>query len=311
MAGSPEAGTQALDQSFLDTVEYHGRTFQSYAITNQVYFAPCDEDEIERLNIMNHVLNMTFDNRLLFPPLARPRRILECGYGTASWAIAVAEEHPRCEVIAIDVNPTMQPEARPDNLFLQVDDLNRRFTFPEHNFDLVHSQMMCGGIHVNRWTQYLRDMFRVVRGGGWCQMVEMYFNVQSDNGSLTANHALSQWSSRYLESMEGLKDLRVPLRLPQMMRAAGFVDVENRMIPLHTCAWSTEQRDIDIGAAHRENVQRMLSSMATYPFTERLGMAIQDVHLLVAQARMEADNPAFKAYFPLYVCIGRKPRSRR
>lgn len=53
------------------------------------------------------------------------------------------------------------------------------------------------------------------------------------------DHALSQWSSRYLESMEGLKDLRVPLRLPNMMRAAGFVDVESRMIQLHTCAWST------------------------------------------------------------------------
>ncbi len=52
-------------------------------------------------------------------------------------------------------------------------------------------------------------------------------------------HALSQWSSRYLESMDGLKDLRVPLRLGNMLRAAGFVDVESRMLQLHTCAWST------------------------------------------------------------------------
>lgn len=92
--------------------------------------------------------------------------------------------------------------------------------------------------------------------------------------------------------MEGLKDLRVPLRLANMMRAAGFVDVESRMIQLPTCAWATgshnlvhrrpsrsqadefrslEQRDNEIGEAHRENVQRMLSSLATYPFTERLG----------------------------------------
>ena len=62
---------------------------------------------------------------------------------------------------------------------------NVRFTFPAHNFDLVHSQMLAGGIHSNRWTQYLRDMFRVTRPGGWCQMVELYFNIQSDNGSLT------------------------------------------------------------------------------------------------------------------------------
>jgi hypothetical protein len=89
------------------------------------------------------------------------------------------------KVLGVDINPSMQPEEVPDNLYLQVDDLNHRFTFHAHNFDLVHSQMMATGIHANRWSQYLRDVFRVTRGGGWCQLVELYYNVQSDNGSLT------------------------------------------------------------------------------------------------------------------------------
>jgi hypothetical protein len=93
-------------------------------------------------------------------------------------------------------------------------------------------------------------------------MVEIYFNVQSDNGSLTRgsvlytsheyllilggepDHALQQWSSRYLESLNGLKDLRVPLRLQNMMRDAGFVDIESRMIQLHTCGWSSGKFDV-------------------------------------------------------------------
>ena len=56
------------------------------------------QDEAEQLQTMANTLNLTFDRRLIFPPLTRPRRILECGYGDASWAIAVAEEFPRCEV---------------------------------------------------------------------------------------------------------------------------------------------------------------------------------------------------------------------
>jgi len=254
---------------------------------------------------MHNVFNRVFDGRLIFPPINRPRRILDLGHGTGSWALEVAEQHNGCEVIGIDINPTMQPQEMPANLYLQVDDLNRRFSFSAHHFDLVHSQMMASAIHANRWTQYMRDMLRVTRPGGWCQMVELYLNVQSDNGTIGDGHALRQWSNRILESMAGLKDLRVPLRLQNLMREAGFVDVESRMIPLPTCAWSTEPRDYEIGAANRDNVQRMLSSLAIFPFTERLNMPIQDVHLLVAQARVEADNPAFKAYFPLYVCIGR------
>ena len=107
------------------------------------------------------------------------------------------------KVIGVDINAAMQPEEIPENLYLQVDDLNRRcvgncsvsnrdpryckqlihavrFTFPAHNFDLVHSQMMSTGIHTNRWTTYLQDIFNVTRGGGWCQMVELYYNAQSE-----------------------------------------------------------------------------------------------------------------------------------
>ncbi|CAD6447055.1 70350c73-62cb-43f3-a5b4-2e597e81abd5 [Sclerotinia trifoliorum] len=310
MASHPESQTVEVDNAYFETVIYYNRHFQQYAITNLSYFQPVDEDELERLRVWHAVLNRVFDNRLLFPTLGRPRRILDCGYGTASWAIDVATQNPGCEVIAIDIYP-YQPETVPENLYLQVDDLNNRFTFQAHNFDLVHSRLMTGAIHVNRWAGYLRDMLRVLRPGGWAQLVELYHNVQSDNGSLTDAHALRQWSTRYIESLNGVKDLRVPPRLPDMMRAAGFVDIEHRMIPLHTCGWSSDPREYEIGTANRANVQQFLSSIALYPFAERLEMPIQDVQLLVAQARVEADDPLLKAYFPLYVCIGRKPRLRR
>ncbi len=90
-------------------------------------------------------------------------------------------------------------------------------------------------------------------------MVEIYLNFQSDNETLTSgqqqtalkfkagelnlilliDHALQQWSARYVESMDGLKDLRAATRLPTLMREAGFVDVESRMISVPTCSWSS------------------------------------------------------------------------
>lgn len=61
----------------------------------------------------------------------------------------------------------------------------RSFTFDSNYFDLVNSQHMAGAIHANRWGTYMADILRVLRPGGWCQMVEVYYNVQSDNGTLT------------------------------------------------------------------------------------------------------------------------------
>ncbi len=44
------------------------------------------------------MFNLMFDNRLIFPTMPRPRRVLDCGYGSGAWAIEVAEQNPECEV---------------------------------------------------------------------------------------------------------------------------------------------------------------------------------------------------------------------
>ena len=68
-------------------------------------------------------------------------------------------------------------------------------------------------------------------------MIECYYLCQSDNGTITDQHALRQWSNKYMSSLQGLKDLRAPLRLQQMFQAAGFVDIESKMIPLPLSGW--------------------------------------------------------------------------
>jgi ubiquinone/menaquinone biosynthesis C-methylase UbiE len=81
-----------------------------------------------------------FDERLIFPPIENPERILDCGYGSAAWSFDVAEKYPDCQVcslscgakmqtiipnsepqvIGIDITPHMKPEEMPRNLWLQV-----------------------------------------------------------------------------------------------------------------------------------------------------------------------------------------------
>lgn len=50
-------------------------------------------------------------------------------------------------------------------------------------------------------------------------------------------------------------------------------------------------------------MSHLLSSLAIYPLTERLNMSITEVQVILAQARREAQNPSFKAYFPVCVML--------
>ncbi|OAA59560.1 UMTA methyltransferase [Niveomyces insectorum RCEF 264] len=243
--------TVPLDDIFKQTVTYHGREYQQYAIENNVYFSPIDEDEAERLQIANEALKKIFDNRLVFPPVRRLRNVLDCGFGTGAWALEVAAQYPRCEVCSLaiffsfffDFFQTPKRLARsggraakqPGQASVATNDKRVAkhpfvcFTFDTGEFDLVHSQMVAGGIDAGRWRTYLKDIHRVLRPGGWCQIVEIYYQAQSDNGSLTDEHGLRYWSKLYLQSLSQYKDPRAPIRMETLVRNAGFTDVETRI----------------------------------------------------------------------------------
>jgi hypothetical protein len=92
-----------VDNTYREVVVHGNREFQRYALEHGIYFAPAhcvvvEQDEIDRLQYMHGIFNMMFDNRLIFPPVPRPRRILECGSGSGAWAMEVAEQYPECEV---------------------------------------------------------------------------------------------------------------------------------------------------------------------------------------------------------------------
>ncbi|KAF7595881.1 hypothetical protein BBP40_004374 [Aspergillus hancockii] len=295
----PDSQTEALDTVYRHKIAVQGREFQKLSIDNQISFEPVDEEEAERLELQHQVFNRVFDNRLIFPPIRWPQRVLDCGYGTGSWAIEVAEQHPECQVIGLDIFPYVIPDVTPENLWLQVDDLNRPFTFPSNHFDLVHSRLLATGINLNRWRTYIQDIKRVLKPGGWVQLVEIYFNVQSDNGSITEEHALRQWSTQLMGSLAAVKDLRVGTRLRHLLTEAGLTEVDARMIPLPLSAWSNDPRMRDIGDMNRENIKKLLPALGLYPFTQHLRMPPQQFVELIARAQQEAETPGLKAYFPL------------
>ncbi|KAI9775044.1 MAG: hypothetical protein M1839_001596 [Geoglossum umbratile] len=66
------------------------------------------------------------------------------------------------QVVGIDISPHMKPDETPENLWLQVDDLNSSFTFRPNRFDLVQSRLVAGGINRARWPTYMQDIVRYV-----------------------------------------------------------------------------------------------------------------------------------------------------
>ena len=62
---------------------------------------------------------------------------------------------------------------------------------------------------------------------------------------------------------------------------------------------AADPRMREIGTINRENVKRLFTALALYPFTQKLRMSLEEVQELSTRAAQEADTPRLKAYFPV------------
>jgi hypothetical protein len=142
-------------------------------------------------------------------------------------------------VIAIDIYPATLPESS-DNLEQQIWNLNDTLTgtYERDHYDLVHSRCVGPGLTRNRWRSYVRDLSRLLCRNGWLQVAEYYYNIQSDNGRLTEEHALHKWGAVYRGASEALdRDPRVARTLKQLFEQAGLRDVREQVFRVPIGGW--------------------------------------------------------------------------
>ncbi|CAI6337058.1 unnamed protein product [Periconia digitata] len=219
----------------------HERYFQKYSVDRRIYCVPVDEDEENRLETQHQILLKYFNDRLFLAPVDYPERVLDCGYGQGHWVVQFAEEYDESEVLGIDIFTPNLPE-QPENLELSGYNLNDRLNdaglFERNAYDLIHSRFVGPGIKSNRWESYIQDMRRLLKPGGWVQMMEYYPNIQSDSGLLSDQSALTRWWTTYANAMErSNRDPRIGQRLQPLLTGAGLRNVHGARISLPIGAW--------------------------------------------------------------------------
>ncbi|KAF2661943.1 S-adenosyl-L-methionine-dependent methyltransferase [Lophiostoma macrostomum CBS 122681] len=259
--------------------------------------------EEERLEVQHDVIFRFSENRLYFPSVEDPEKILDCGYGRGDWAVAVAEEYEDCEVTGIDIYPILIAD-QPSNLFLFGYNLNDRLNDPEvferNAYDLIHSRFVGPGIKANRWASYVRDMKALMKPNGWLQMVEYYPNIQSWSGRLTSQSALTRWYQAYVSAMErSNRNPRIGQRLQSYMTEAGLRDVGGSILHLPIGGWDPDPARAAVGRDNVDVVGELLDSLAIWPFTEQLGWTAAQVQTLTAAARAEIRDASLKLYIPM------------
>lgn len=108
-----------------------------------------------------------------------------------------------------------------------IDDCTQEWTFSPDSLDYVHMRYLIGSIV--DWRALFREAFRCCKPGGYIESLESAPWLESDDGTLTDETAMSQWGKLFVQG--GLKIGRSFTLVDddeqrKGMEAAGFVDIQ-------------------------------------------------------------------------------------
>lgn len=262
------------------------------------YLLPKDRAESRRLDLQ-HVVLFRFLGGNVLAPLQAPRRILDAACGTGFWCRQVAQQFKGAQVVGFDrdLEPLREIQkelgrkgAMPKGCRFEEADALGPLPYPDASFDYTHSRFVAPFMLLDAWPRYVGELTRVLRPGGWLELVEGPLPVGEHAGYRAIRDALVLLSHRRLGYFD------IGPTLPGMLEEAGLTSVV-----LESSSLGPDTRP-DLMADLAENMRQGFTNSA--PTLLRAGL-FTETDLAAHLAAMKAT--ALMLTWQLYVVYGQKP----
>lgn len=287
----PRSSTASVDSILYEHVEENGRTYHRYK--EGKYLLPNDEKEQNRLDLQHHLSLLTLHGALHLAPIKEDlHNVLDFGTGTGIWAIEFAEKYPSANVLGTDLSP-IQPQYTPPNCRFEVDDCEDEWLYSQ-KFDYIHARFMvtCFKDPAN----VFRNAFESCKPGGYFEIQDAAFPLRCLDDSLW-DTALWRVSGNFISGAKALgKDITHVQKYKQYMIDAGFEDVQEIQFQWPINTWPKSSHHKQLGLWYHQNLIDGLSGITMAIFTRGLGMGVEEVEMLLEEARADLRNKDIHAY---------------
>ncbi|EIW78919.1 S-adenosyl-L-methionine-dependent methyltransferase [Coniophora puteana RWD-64-598 SS2] len=214
-----------------------------HSIPGASYCLPADEEEALRLARQYLLLKKFFGGDISFAPasLSDGDEVLDSGCGSGLWLVDFAHSFGnKVTFTGIDISSKLFPAGKiPDNIHFEQASV---LSLPEHwaaRYSLLNQRFLLAALKVEEWRTAIAEMYRVLKPGGWVQLMESSFGIRSDKKCYRIINKL-------FNSLGLLVENRWE-RLQEMLKEVGFVDVHVRENVIRLEEWSEEEKEYGRG----------------------------------------------------------------
>ncbi|KAL0931874.1 tam domain methyltransferase [Colletotrichum truncatum] len=293
----------SITSSLLDYRRENGRTY--HRLSEGKYYFPNDEQEQDRLDIVNHLWMVLLDGAFCkCPKNDGAKRVLDLGTGTGIWSLDYADAHPDAEVIGVDLS-AIQPGYVPPNCSFELDDLEKEWTWTRP-FDFIFCRNMIGSF--TDWDKLIKKAYDNLEPGGYFEIQDSQWPAVSDDGSLKEDSALYKWMHTLTDCA---KNNGQPIHLTEtfdsIMEAVGFEEVQKVPIRFPVSPWPKDKKLRELGLWTQASLLPGIEGMTLAAFTRLLGWTREETLVHCAQVRKDIKDLSIHAYYKGYIIHGRKP----
>ncbi|KAK6535653.1 hypothetical protein TWF694_002108 [Orbilia ellipsospora] len=261
--------------------------------------------------LFHHVYALRLNGKMFLAPIDKgtpPQHILDLGTGAGNWCLDMSSQFPDAQITGNDLSP-VQPTYVPPNVSFEIDDFNEEWLQPSSHYDFVHARALYGS--VKDWSQFLKNVYRVLKPGGWFESVETVVEITCDDGSIPKGAPVEVWCDEMIKAAEDAgASFDVAGKMENWCDKQGFVEITQKMFKIPIGPWAKEKYEKTVGSY---NLVNMLA--ASEGFSLRLltkfgsKMSKTEVEKLLVGVTADLKNKKHHAYFRMYVCYARKPET--
>lgn len=190
------------------------------------------------------------------------------------------ERFPDAQVVGLDLVPG-KPGGPPGYRFVKAN-LIHGLPFGDGEFDFVHLRLLSTGVPLAAWPVVVADLARVMRPGGWVEMVEYSWDVDCADDAAPASKRVLELT-RQMAARAGLDGGGQVFRsLDGYLQAAGLEEVARREVGVMIGPWgaavgSLMATDIRAGAARLCEVMEergLISGEVAYELLQACGREV-------------------------------------
>ncbi len=266
------------------------------------YALPKDSGEIQRLDFQHFLLKYGLQGNFL-APIEHPLSILDVGCGTGRWAMELAQQFPKANVVGVDLVPTehfttgfglVKP---PDNYRFVKGNAMEGLPFDDNSFDFVHQRLLVAALPRDRWPGVVRELARVTRPGGWVELAEC--GTPQD---VPSNPYPQLWNTWIAFCQTRGIDFTIGHSIGAMLEQAGLRQVQQHEVLFPMGKWGGR-----VGVMSGEDCLAVGKALGAGVVAAGI-VSAEQYDALLEGARAQFNRPTGQAILSFYIAYGQKGR---